>query len=268
MARSWHRSENAKLGLPLQFFFLFFIILCCLFLFCLFILPQRNAQGLLPTLCFRFQTIVQVPTRSKGRPNSTLPSSSQVPLPIWLPSFQVSNSKLPRFQCFIANLGLQCFRCHRCQALQVEWKGTSWDWEIVGISWIMLNAWSCWGYRRHSFSICNFSKIWLAFPGSFFPNFLDQTLGRWRRHDDDVTTTWRRHDDDVTTTWRRHGDDVTTTWRRHDDDVTTTWRRHGDDVTTTWRRHGDDATLPPHCRHIGCHNCHKTSFLPKRAKQD
>ena len=182
---------------------------------CLFF--PNGMLRLLPTLCFQFQTIVQVPTRSKGRPNSTLPSSSQVPLPIWLPSFQVSNSKLPRFQCFIANLGLQCFRCHRCQALQVEWKGTSWDWEIIGISWIMLNAWSCWGYRRHSFSICNFLKIWLAFPGSFFPNFLDQTLGRWRRHDDDVTTTWRRCH--------------------------------------------IAATLPPHCRHIGCHNCHKTLVL-------
>ena len=74
---------------------------------------------------------------------------------------------------------------------------------------------------------------------------------KWRRHDDDMTTTcpWhgdsiamalRRHGDDTATTWRRLGDGIATTWRRHGDHMATTWRRHGDDMATTWRRGQDD----------------------------
>ena len=62
-----------------------------------------------------------------------------------------------------------------------------------------------------------------------------------RRHGDDTATTWRRLGDGIATTWRRHGDHMATTWRPHGDDMATTWRRHGDDMATTWRRHGDVA---------------------------
>ena len=63
---------------------------------------------------------------------------------------------------------------------------------------------------------------------------------KWRRHDDDMTTTCPWHGDSIPTALRRHGDDTATTWRRLGDGIATTWRRHGDDMATTWRRHGDD----------------------------
>ena len=62
---------------------------------------------------------------------------------------------------------------------------------------------------------------------------------KWRRHDDDVTTTCPWHGDSIATALRRHGDDAATTWRRLGDGIATTWRRHGDHMATTWRRHGD-----------------------------
>ena len=51
---------------------------------------------------------------------------------------------------------------------------------------------------------------------------------------------WRRHDDDMTTTCPWHGDSIATALRRHGDDTAATWRRHGDDMATTWRRGQDD----------------------------
>ena len=64
---------------------------------------------------------------------------------------------------------------------------------------------------------------------------------KWRRHDDDMTTTCPWHGDSIATALRRHGDDTATTWRRLGDGIATTWRRHGDHMATTWRRHGDVA---------------------------
>ena len=64
---------------------------------------------------------------------------------------------------------------------------------------------------------------------------------KWRRHDDNMTTTCPWHGDSIATALRRHGDDTATTWRRLGDGIATTWRRHGDHMATTWRRHGDVA---------------------------
>ena len=64
---------------------------------------------------------------------------------------------------------------------------------------------------------------------------------KWRRHDDDMTTTCPWHGDSIATALRWHGDDRATTWRRLGDGIATTWRRHGDHMATTWRRHGDVA---------------------------
>ena len=68
---------------------------------------------------------------------------------------------------------------------------------------------------------------------------------KWRRHDDDMTTTCPWHGDSIATALRWHDDDTAITWRRLGDGIATTWRRHGDHMATTWRRHGDDmATWP------------------------